>query len=70
VLKRTAERPVFVDGQPKGVVYKLANRWRWRRKVDGIGTDSYARGATLEDVKAHIARVCNGREVIINKESK
>jgi hypothetical protein len=67
MLTRTAERPVFVDGQPKGVVYKLGPRWMWRRKVGGVGTDSYRRGSTLADVKAHIARVCRGNAVEIRK---
>lgn len=65
--RRTEERAVLVDGQPKGVVFRINGRWRWRRSVNGIATDSYSRRVGLAAIKAHIAFVCRGSVVEIKR---
>lgn len=51
-------RAVFVDGAPKGEIFKSRGRWRWA-KLNG-GVDSWPRRAKMNDVMAGICNVCLG----------
>lgn len=54
VVKRWA----YVDGVCKGEVWKhhVSGRWMWRRGVDAVAVEPFAKGSTLADVKEWIRK--------------
>lgn len=59
---------IFVDGQPKGEAYR-GRRWTWIRPNGG--KEIYGPKANIEDVRDHVARLCNvwGNAVEFRRDS-
>lgn len=62
-LQEASTRSVFVDGQPKGKIYRRKGRWMWQRKNEEIATDSFGSSTPMSVIGTWILRLTNGKKI-------